>query len=84
MPDRGGQGQDALQDADDYPGGGGPAVSFQVELSFEGVVDSLDDLAQRLEEPGSGRFGFALAGGPQRVPAVTRRHGPSLPVLPGC
>jgi hypothetical protein len=26
------------------------AVLFEVELSFEGVVDRLDDLAQRLEQ----------------------------------
>jgi hypothetical protein len=44
VPDRCGQGQDALQDADHDSGGGVSAVSFQVELALEGVVDRLDDL----------------------------------------
>jgi hypothetical protein len=37
VPDGGGQGEDALQDAGDYPCRGVPAVAFQVELAFEGV-----------------------------------------------
>ena len=44
VPDRGGQGEDALHDADPDPGGGVAAVLFEVELTFEGVVDRLDDL----------------------------------------
>jgi hypothetical protein len=43
-----------------------PAVSFEVELPFEGIVDRFDDLAQGPEEPGPGRVGLALAGGPQQ------------------
>jgi hypothetical protein len=62
VPDRRGQGQDALQDADLYSGGGVTAVSFEVELGFEGLVDGLDGLAQRLEQARSGAFGLALAG----------------------
>jgi hypothetical protein len=42
------------------------AVAFQVELAFEGVVDRFDDLAQRLEEPGAGPFGLAVAGRAQQ------------------
>jgi hypothetical protein len=42
-------------------------VLFEVELDLEGVVDGLDDLAQRLEEPGSGPRGPALAGGAEQV-----------------
>jgi hypothetical protein len=45
VPNRGGQGEDALQDADDHAAGGMAAVAFEVELAFECVVDRLDDLA---------------------------------------
>jgi hypothetical protein len=45
VPDRGGQGQDALEYPDDDPGRGVPAVPFEVELAFECLVDRLDDLA---------------------------------------
>jgi len=31
--------------SDDHPGGGVAAVAFQVELSFEGLVDRLDGQA---------------------------------------
>jgi hypothetical protein len=61
VPDRSGEGQDALQDPDDDPSRGAAAVAFQVELGFEGVVDRLDDLPQRLEELGTGAFSLALA-----------------------
>src|SRR6266498_2616626 len=44
VPDRGGQGEDALQHARDDACRGVPTVAFQVELAFEGVVDRLDDL----------------------------------------
>ena len=62
VPDGGGQGQDALQDADGDSGRCASAVAFEVELSLECFVDRLDDLAERLEEPGSGPFGLSLAG----------------------
>ena len=39
VPDGGGQGEDALQDADGDAVDGAPAVAFEVELAFEGVVD---------------------------------------------
>ena len=45
VPDRGGQGQDALQNADDDTLGRVPAVPFEVQLAFECLVDRLDDLA---------------------------------------
>ena len=48
--------------AHDYSGRGAPAVAFQVELPFEGVVDRFDDLAQGFEELRAGPFGLALAG----------------------
>jgi dipeptidyl aminopeptidase/acylaminoacyl peptidase len=65
VPDGGGQGEDALQDADYHAAGGVAAVLFQVELAFEGVVNGFDDLAQWLEELGACPGGLALAGGPQ-------------------
>jgi hypothetical protein len=46
VQDGGGQGEDALQNADEYSGWGVPAVAFEIELAFEGVVDGFDDLAQ--------------------------------------
>ena len=39
VPDGGGQGEDALQDADGDSGGGAAAVVFEAELVFERVVD---------------------------------------------
>ena len=39
VPDRGGHGQDALQDAGQDTGGRAASVASQVELSFEGVED---------------------------------------------
>ena len=66
VPDCGGQREDALQDADEHAGGGVPAVSFQVELTFEGLVDRLDGLAQGLEQARAGSVGLALAGRAQQ------------------
>src|SRR6266704_820990 len=65
VPDGGGQGEDALQDPDGYSAGGVPAVGFEVKLTFECVVDGLDDLAQWLEEAGACSLRLAFAGGPQ-------------------
>jgi hypothetical protein len=69
MPDRGGQGQDALHDTYPDPGRGVATVLFEVELTLEGVVDRFDDLPQWLEEQRAGPFGFALADRAQEVPA---------------
>src|SRR5215471_17763789 len=70
VPDGGGEGEDALQDAGEDSGGSVPAVAFEVELAFEGGVDRFDDLPQRLEEPGAGRAGFAFAGGAEQPGAA--------------
>ena len=48
-------------------GGGVPAVTFQVELAFEGVVDRFDDLAQRFEELRAGPSWLAVAARAQQV-----------------
>jgi hypothetical protein len=42
-------------------------VSFQVELTFEGLIDRLDDLPQRFEQVRPGPLGFPLAGWPQQL-----------------
>src|SRR6476660_6902733 len=67
VPDRGGQGQDALHDTNPHPCGGVPTVLFEVELTLERVVHRLDDLPQWFEEPGPGPGFLTLAGGPQQV-----------------
>ena len=69
VPDRGGHGEDPLGHAGAHAGDGASAVGFEVELAFEGVVDRLDDLAQRLEElfPGAGLLAFT--GGAQQLDA---------------
>ena len=69
MPDSGGQGQDALGDAGADPGDGAAVVVLEVELTFEGVVDRFDDLAQWFEEPFTGSGLLAFAGGAQQVEA---------------
>jgi len=51
VPDGGGQGKDALQDADQDAGWRPVAVGFEVKLALVAVEDRLDGLAQRLEEP---------------------------------
>ena len=66
VPDRGGQREDALQDADEHASRGVPAVSFQVELTLEGLVDRLDGLAQGLDQARAGSVGLALTGRAQQ------------------
>src|SRR6266542_3350010 len=75
VPDRGGQGQDALQHARDHACRGVPTVAFQVELAFEGVVDRLDDLPQRAEQVRAGPVGFALASRAQQPHALLGQRG---------
>ncbi len=67
VPDRRGQRQDALHDADPHSGRGVAAVAFEIELALEGVVDRLDDLPQRLEELFTASGALALAGWSQQV-----------------
>jgi hypothetical protein len=54
VPDGGGEGEDALEDAGGDAVAGAAAVAFEVELTFEGVVDRFDELAGRFEQPGAG------------------------------
>jgi hypothetical protein len=75
VPDGGGQGEDALGDSGQHPGGGVPAVAIEVELAFEGVVDRFDDLPQRPEELGAGPGGFAVAGWAEQADAAVGQGG---------
>ena len=49
VPDGGGEGEDALGDAGGDAVDGACAVSFEVELAFEGVEDRLDQLSEGFE-----------------------------------
>jgi hypothetical protein len=66
VPDCRGQGEEPLQGTDCHPAGRAAAAAFEVQLGGVGLVDGLDQLPQRLEQLGSGPFGFALAGRPQQ------------------
>jgi hypothetical protein len=66
VPDRGGQGEDALQDPDRDLDPCPAAVALQVQLALEGVVDRLDQLPQRFEQVCSRALGLALGGWSQQ------------------
>lgn len=51
VPDCCGEGEESLKDTGANAGSGAAAVSFEVELGFEGLVDRFDDLAEGPEEP---------------------------------
>src|SRR3954471_2468449 len=78
VPDRDGQCQDALRDADPHSGRGVAAVLLQIELTLERVVDRLDDLAERLEELAAGPGSFALSGRAEQVQPGLRESGLEL------
>jgi hypothetical protein len=69
VPDGGGEGEDALSDADDDSCDGVAAVLVEVELTLKVSFDRLDGLAQQFEESGTGSLGFALAGRAEQVQA---------------
>ena len=50
VPDGSCQCEESLERADDHGTGSAAVVSFEVELSLEGFVESFDDLPQRLEQ----------------------------------
>lgn len=60
MPDGGGEGEESLEDAGGYSGGFAAAVSFEIELGFESLVDRFDDLAEGSKKllEGTGLFAF--------------------------
>ena len=61
VPDGGGEGEESLQDACGDAWAGASSVAFEAELGFEGLVDGLDDLAQRPREPLGGSWWFCLS-----------------------
>src|SRR6516165_9492801 len=75
VPDGGGQGQDALADADGDAFEGAPTVGLQVELALEGVVHRFDQLADRFEHRLAGPRRLVFAGGPQQGDAAAGRAG---------
>ncbi len=70
MPDRSGQRQYALGDADGDSLPGTASVLLQVKLTFEGVVDGLDELAHLLQQRLARSCGLVLARGPQQGDAL--------------
>ncbi len=67
-----------MQDADQHTVAGFAAVVFEVELTFVGIEDRFDGLAQGLEEPGATTVGFALAGRSQQGQARLGQGGLEL------
>src|SRR6187431_939830 len=70
VPDRGGEGEESLQDPDGDALWAVAAVLFQAELAFQGVVDRLDDLTQRAELTGASAGSFVLAGRADQLDAM--------------
>jgi hypothetical protein len=60
VPDRGGQGEESLGDTGVESGGGAGAVGFEGKLSFAGVVDRFDELANAAEVSDLAGFAFAV------------------------
>ena len=50
VPDCGGEDEDSLEDAGADASWFASAVTFQIELGFEGLVDRFDDLAERFQK----------------------------------
>jgi len=63
VPDGGCEREESLQDAGAYAGGFAAAVSFEIELGFQGLVDRLDDLTEWFEESCVGPFRLVGSGG---------------------
>src|SRR5215218_10254137 len=59
-PDRGGQGEQPLADADPDPAQGAATVLLQPKLVFEGVDDRLDPLAHPTQRPEPARLILAI------------------------
>src|SRR5438046_2450175 len=59
VPDRGSQGEDALQDPDGDARDGAATVLFKVQLALEGLIDRFDGLPHGSEQATAraGRFG---------------------------
>src|SRR2546421_2242111 len=62
VPDGGGHGEDALQDAHGNTCGGATAVLFESELVFEGVIDRLDALPHGPKQHAARAWCFVAVG----------------------
>src|SRR5215475_1249719 len=72
VPDRGGQSEHALQDPHGNTRHGAPAVLFEVELAFEGLIDRFDALPYRTQQATTR---------PCRFTAVRGSHDRDTPVV---
>jgi len=54
VPDRGGQGKDALQDPHGYTGDGPATVLLKIQLALEGLVDRFDALPYSTKQAATG------------------------------
>ena len=72
VPDRGGQGEHALQDPHGNTRHGASAVLFEVELAFEGLIYRFDALPYRTQQTTARPFRFT---------AVRRSHHGDTPVV---
>src|SRR2546423_8175687 len=59
VPDRGGQGKDALQDPHGYTGDGPATVLLKIQLALEGLVDRFDALPYSTKQAATGAWRFA-------------------------
>jgi hypothetical protein len=78
VPDSGGHGQQALDDAGHDTAWSVPAVCLEIELALQGVVDRLDDLAERLEETCPGAWCLAGLGRTEQGDATLDEEGLEL------
>src|SRR3954470_23177885 len=70
VPDGGGEGEQSLRDTSGHACQAAPAVQFQVELAFEGVVDRLDQLPDRRQQSLAGTGRAVAQRGAQQVRAA--------------
>jgi hypothetical protein len=66
VPDGGGERQQALGDPGGDPGQAAAAVQLQIQLALEGVVDRLDQLADRGQQRLAGTGGAVAVGRAQQ------------------
>src|SRR5258706_11058770 len=75
VPDRGGQGEDALQDPHGDTGDGTAAMLLKIQLALEGLVDRFDALPYSTKQAATGAWRFAAVRG--------SHHGDTAVVEPG-
>src|SRR2546426_404058 len=78
VPDGGGEREESLQHAGGDAVVGSSAVTFEIELAFEGVVDRLDDLTEWFEQADAGPWWFVLERGTQQPHAMFAKEGLEL------